>query len=52
MAKKKSSAPSKATRAKRQKAIARSQKEVMKAHRNLDLKLKRHKQVITAMFFG
>jgi hypothetical protein len=50
MAKKKR-APA-ATRAKRQKAIDRSVKEVTKAQRNLELKLKQHKRVVSAMFFA
>jgi len=51
MAKKKK-APTKATRAKRQKAINRAKKAVDQAHRNLDLKLKKHKQVMSAMWYG
>lgn len=44
-------APSTA-RSKAQMAAAdRSAREVEKAHRNLQLKLKKHKQVISAMFF-
>ena len=41
-----------ASRAKRQKAITKSQREVAKAHKNLELKLKKHKQVMSAMFFA
>ena len=36
----------------RQKVIDRSAREVQKAHRNLELKLKKHKQVISAQFFA
>lgn len=39
-------------RAQRQKAIDRSMREVAKAHRDLELKLKKHKQVMSAMFFA
>lgn len=35
----------------RSKAVARSAKEVTKAQKNLDLKIKKHKQTLTAMFF-
>ena len=45
---KKKSAGSNATRSK---AVARSAKDVAKAHKNLELKLKKHKQTLTAMFF-
>ena len=44
--------PTKASRAKRQRAINRSMREVSKAHRNLELKMKKHKQVMSAMFFA
>lgn len=47
----KKKAPAK-TRATRQKAINRSVKDVAAAHKNLELKLKKHKQVISAMFFA
>jgi len=40
------------SRAKRQKAINRSMADVKKAHRNLELRLKKHKQVMSAMFFA
>lgn len=46
-----STALSKAQMAARQKVADRSAKEVSKAHHNLELKLKKHKQVISAMFF-
>lgn len=36
----------------RQKVIDRSARDVEKAHRNLELKLKKHKQVISAQFFA
>jgi hypothetical protein len=39
-------------RAQRQKAIDRSMNDVRKAHKNLELKLKKHKQVMSAMFFA
>jgi len=35
----------------RQKRIDSSAKEVEKAHKNLQLKLKKHKQTLSAMFF-
>ena len=35
----------------RQKKIDRSRKEVEAAHRNLELKLKKHKRTLSAMFF-
>ena len=41
-----------APRAKRQQAIDRSMRDVSKAHRTLQLKLKKHKQVLSAMFFA
>jgi hypothetical protein len=41
-----------APRAQRQKAIDKSMREVAKAHRELELKLKKHKQVMSAMFFA
>jgi hypothetical protein len=47
-AKKKKAGPSNASR---NKAVNRSAKDVAKAHKNLELKLKKHKQVLTAMFF-
>jgi len=47
-AKKKKSSASNAARSK---AVARSAKEVAKAHKNLELKIKKHKQTLTAMFF-
>jgi hypothetical protein len=46
-----STARSKAQMAARQKVVDRSAREVEKAHHNLQLKLKKHKQVISAMFF-
>lgn len=49
MAKKK---PSPATRARRQRAIAKSMQDVKKAHKDLELKLRKHKQVMSAMFFA
>ena len=45
---KKKSAKSNAARTK---AVNKSAKEVAKAHKNLELKLKKHKQVLSAMFF-
>ena len=42
----------KSSRAKRMKAINKSQRDVSKAHKNLELKLKKHKQVMSAMFFA
>jgi hypothetical protein len=54
-AKRKAPAVSSATRktaAARQKVIDRSAREVSKAHHNLELKLKKHKQVVSAMFFA
>jgi len=52
----KKKAPSAATMSKqkmaaRQRVIDRSRRDVEKAHRNLELKLKKHKQVLSAMFF-
>jgi hypothetical protein len=44
--------PTAASRARRQKAITRSAAAVKTAHRNLELKLKKHKQVMSAMFFA
>jgi hypothetical protein len=35
----------------RSRAVNKSAKEVAKAHKNLELKLKKHKQVLSAMFF-
>jgi len=35
----------------RQKRIDSSRKELEKAHKNLQLKLKKHKQTLSAMFF-
>ena len=35
----------------RQRVIDRSRRDVEKAHRNLQLKLKKHKRVLSAMFF-
>lgn len=48
-AKKKSA--KKGSGAARSKAVARSAKEVSKAQKNLELKIKKHKQTLTAMFF-
>jgi hypothetical protein len=50
-ARKKAAKKSSASNAARSKAVARSAKEVAKAHKNLELKLKKHKQTLTAMFF-
>jgi hypothetical protein len=44
--------PTPATRARRMKAINKSAKAVSAAHKNLELKLKKHKQVMSAMFFA
>lgn len=44
--------PSASSRSKRQRAIDKSTREVSKAHRTLELKLKKHKQVMSAMFFA
>jgi hypothetical protein len=44
--------PTAASRARRTKAINKSAKAVKDAHRNLELKLKKHKQVMSAMFFA
>jgi len=41
-----------ASRAQRQKAIDRSMRDVTKAQRQLELKVKKHKQVMSAMFFA
>jgi len=49
MAKKK---PTAASRGRRQRAINKSAKDVKKAHRALELKLRKHKQVMSAMFFA
>jgi hypothetical protein len=46
-AKKKNAGPSKAARSK---AVNKSAKEVAKAHKNLEMKLTKHKHVLTAMF--
>jgi hypothetical protein len=35
----------------RQKRIDSSNREIEKAHKNLQLKLKKHKQTLSAMFF-
>jgi len=35
----------------RTKAVNKSAKDVAKAHKNLELQLKKHKEVLTAMFF-
>jgi hypothetical protein len=55
MAAKKAKKPTKkkstASKAARSKAVNKSAKDVAKAHKNLELKLKKHKQVLTAMFF-
>jgi hypothetical protein len=48
---KKKSTQSKKSNAARDKAVNKSAKEVAKAHKNLELALKKHKQVLTAMFF-
>jgi len=40
------------SRSQRQKAIDRSMREVTKAQRQLELKVKKHKQVMSAMFFA
>jgi len=50
MAKKRKPTPK--SRARRQRAINRSMEQVKKAHRNLELKLKKHRQVMSAMFFA
>ena len=50
MAKRKKPTP--ASRARRQKAINRSMAQVKKAHRNLELRLRKHKRVMSAMFFA
>ncbi len=44
--------PTAASRARRQQAINRSAQQVKNAHRTLELKLKKHKQVMSAMFFA
>jgi hypothetical protein len=44
--------PSPSTRARRQRAIAKSANDVKKAHKNLEFKLRRHKQVMSAMFYA
>jgi hypothetical protein len=44
--------PTAASRGRRMKAINRSAAQVKKAHRNLELKLKKHKQVLSAMYYG
>jgi hypothetical protein len=44
--------PTAKSRARRQKAINRSAAAVKKAHKNLELKMKKHKQVMSAMFFA
>jgi hypothetical protein len=49
MAKKKPTAKS---RARRQRAITKSMKDVKTAQRNLELKLRKHKQVMSAMFYA
>ena len=41
-----------APRAKRQQVINRSMRDVSKAHRTLELKLKKHKHVMSAMFYA
>ena len=54
MAKKKAPSAATLTRkqmAARQRVIDRSRREVEKAHKNLELKLKRHKRTLSAMFF-
>lgn len=48
---KRKAAKKSSSNAARSKAVARSAKEVAKAHKNLELKLKKHKQTLTAMFF-
>ena len=50
---KKKSAKKKSTlsNAARTKAVNKSAKEVAKAHRNLELALKKHKETMSAMFF-
>ena len=50
-ARKKSAKKSGRSNAARTRAVNKSAKEVAKAHKNLELKLKKHKQVLTAMFF-
>ena len=42
----------KAPTAKQQAALKKSHDEVTKAHRNLDLKLRKHQKVVSAMFFS
>jgi len=44
--------PTAASRARRMKAINRSAAQVKKAHQALELKLKKHKQVMSAMYFA
>lgn len=53
MAAKKKAAKKKsaASNAARTKAVNKSAKNVAKAHKNLELALKKHKQTLTAMFF-
>jgi hypothetical protein len=50
-AKKKAKNASAASRARASKAMHKSVQDVKKATRNLELKLKKHKQVMSAMFF-
>lgn len=45
---KKKAAP---TAAKRKAAVRKSLAEVRKAHRNMELKVKKHQAVVSAMFF-
>ena len=44
--------PTAASRGRRMKAINRSAAQVKKAHKDLELKLKKHKQVMSAMYFA
>ena len=44
--------PPESTRDERQKAIDDSMEEVKKAHEHLELKLKEHKETLSAMFFA
>jgi hypothetical protein len=48
---KKAAKKSSASAAKRSNAVSRSAKDVAKAHKNLELKIAKHKQTLTAMFF-
>jgi hypothetical protein len=51
MAKKKKTSKTGPSRAARRKAVEKSLRDVKKAQKTLDLKVRRHHQVVSSMFF-